>query len=348
MIDQCLLNVMKRYEYKIVAALLTIVISMCCPPCATGAPRNGHVKERRRAPFHSRYECSPISQTNSSYFVRSSCPNGGYLTVHRGKVVLQLGGLEDYNELAAFEKESCTLDSLDSSPVVRYRHKHSDRILCFRDGRIRAVKHNMARSPRSKCLFREGLLEASSYSSPYVNTFHTIQSVHKKGWFLGFSPKSLRVSSTIRLKGSRGRGALPAHGRTKLGPGCGFLFHSEEGRAEEQVEEDLINSILDYVEGGRVNTIVNEAAYRDNDEVDTRLVNNNINDNKQRLVNSAKVMNSRRNRKQGRRKNRRRNPVRHLNKKRPRLDRRTKNQRKKSEMRKKPKERMGRRRQLSK
>lgn len=352
MIYQCQLNVMKRYEYKIIAALLTIVFSMSHLPGVMGAPEEGLSKERRWATTrNSHYQCTSISNSNASYFVRSSCPTGGYLTVHRGRVVLQLGSPEPYSELAAFEKESCSMNDLDSSPMVRYRHKQSGRHLCFRNGKIRAVKHNMARAPRKNCLFREGTLEASSFSSLAVNTFHTIQSVARKGWFLGFSPKSLRHSSTFKLKGVEGRGAMPSPGRTRIGPGCGFLFHSEEGKVSRQVEEELMDSILSYVKGGEVSTIVNKAAsghedVKEEKEGGTRLVNDGSDmepSDGRNSVSNRFTNRLRTNRKGGRRRDRRRNPVRHLSKKRPRPDRRTKNQRKKL----RPKERMSRRRSLS-
>jgi len=314
---------MKRYEYTRIAALLTIVFSMCCCPTeAVRALRRGPSKIRRRVP---EYFCSPPS--SASYFVRSSCESGGVLTVHRGRVFLQLQGLERYSRMAAFQKESCTSFSpstspfLDSAPVVRYRHRESGRYLCFtRKGRMKTVGAGAVEGKGVKCMFREERLETEDATLLEQGTYHTIQSMDGPGWFVGFN---LSPSSTFALRNGReGRGALARVGWRRPGASCGFRFHSEVERKVTKEEDALMHSILQYIEDNEVNTIVSEAA----NSWDTRLEERDSEKHGSVWRGQLKRRGgSRRYQKgRGRRPSHRRH-VRHLNKKLPRPDRRTKN-----------------------
>lgn len=349
---------MKRYELVVIAALLTIVFSMCSPTGAFREPRKYPSKTRAS---ELSYWCSPPS--SASYYVRSSCEVGGALTVHRGRVFLQIDGMHRYSKMGAFQKESCSPlspssfpflpsgSSLSSVPIVRYRHRESGRYLCFsRRGNIRTVSARAVEKKGAKCMFLESRLDSDSATRMEQGTYHTIQSLARQGWFLGFNTSP---SSTFAIrKGRHGRGALPRIGVKNPGASCGFRFHSELERLVPKEEDELMASILKYIEiennevnnkhidNNLVNTIVDRGQADRSMAVarlgqsstgdlssDSSKSNRNLGKGvKPRQLLTPKSGKSGSSRKVALRRWRgRRRPVRHLNKKQPRPDRRTKN-----------------------
>jgi len=252
------LNVMKRNES--VAVVLLALFSISLVSLVHAAPHRGGSKGRRRH-RSAQYECS--APNNSTYFLRSSCSEGEMVTIHRGRVILQLDGLKRYDPLAAFEKESCTLvrrgghraphhHLLDSGPpVVRYKHRRSGRYICFsRKGRLRTWGPRAVESKGERCMFREGLL---GEEEEHRNTYHTIQSAAPHGYYVGF--KMARGSSiALQGYGRSGRGAMARVGQRTPGASCGFRFHGERRRRrrKQNKEDALLDSILQYIEDNEV------------------------------------------------------------------------------------------------
>jgi len=249
---------MKRNES--VAVVLLALFSISLVSLVHAAPHRGASKGRRRH-RSAQYECS--APNNSTYFLRSSCSEGEMVTIHRGRVILQLDGLKRYDPLAAFEKESCTLvrrgghraphhHLLDSGPpVVRYKHRRSGRYICFsRKGRLRTWGPRAVESKGERCMFREGLL---GEEEEHRNTYHTIQSAAPHGYYVGF--KMARGSSiALQGNGRSGRGAMARVGQRTPGASCGFRFHGERRRRrrKQNREDVLLDSILQYIEDNEV------------------------------------------------------------------------------------------------
>jgi len=148
LIEGCYLHVMKRYEYKIIAALVTILISMCCPKDTSGAPYPSPVPGRRGSASKHRGKVIHHTCTESnSYFFRSQCSDNGFMTVVKNRVLVQTTGLDMFHRDAEFVVETCksrlesSSTSLSSvSPIVRYRHKKSRKYVCFtKRGKVRTV-----------------------------------------------------------------------------------------------------------------------------------------------------------------------------------------------------------------
>lgn len=232
---------MKGYEYTILAALVTIVM------CSLGAPsprRRGVSQNSMKRGMEVRglsCKTSPASfQETHTFFIRSGCKESGYLTVVRDKVLIQTSGLDPSHRDAEFVKETCMNETstslhLQSSysmgPLVRYKHRNTDKYICFtRKGRVRTVSALRVERKGVLCMFRENLLESRDPSSSLdtsldSSTFHTIQSAHRMGWFMGFNP---RKGATIKDRKPH-KGSLPRKGATTLNPKinrCDFRFHS--------------------------------------------------------------------------------------------------------------------------
>ena len=134
------------FRYKIIAALVTIVISMCCPKTSLGAPyspqtgRRGSQSKLRGKVIH--HTCTE----SKSYFFRSQCSDNGFLTIVKNQVLVQTTGLNVHHSDAEFMVETCSRlgtfppSSSSSSPIVRYRHKKSRKYICFtKRGKVRTV-----------------------------------------------------------------------------------------------------------------------------------------------------------------------------------------------------------------
>jgi len=208
---------------------------------------------------------SPASfQETNTYFIRSACKERGFLTVVRDKVLIQTSGLNSSHTNAQFVKETCTnktspslhLESSSSmAPLVRYKHRTTDKYICFtRKGRVRTVSALRVGRKGLLCMFRENLLEPrdpspSLASSLDSSTFHTIQSAHGMGWYMGFNPKKgLKIPDRLPHNGS-----LPRKGATTPNRNinrCDFRFHS--GIRGLKDNQDEHSGLFDLIEEDKV------------------------------------------------------------------------------------------------
>jgi len=246
---------MKGYECWLLTAFVTLVIFMCLPLACTGNPfpkNRGYKNEgnsgRKVRGRNGRGPKGALSCTSAptfgaelessdglsgSFYIRNTCKKGGFLTVVRSKVLLQTSGLNISHPDAEFVKESCSFssDSFLSSPVVRYLHKVSQKYICFtKTGKVRTVNARRVEKKGIMCAFKENLIQygyslaANLASRLNSSTHHTIQSLHKSGWMLGFSTKK-----GIRIPDREPhRGSLPRRGSnsSRSSGKCGFQFHS--------------------------------------------------------------------------------------------------------------------------
>ena len=87
------------FRYKIIAALVTILIAMCCPKDTYGAPYPVPGSGRRKGSA-SKHKGKVIHHTcteSNSYFFRSQCSDNGFLTVVKNRVLVQTTGLDMFH-----------------------------------------------------------------------------------------------------------------------------------------------------------------------------------------------------------------------------------------------------------
>jgi len=273
--------VMIRYEFRFVAALVTLFIgiTMCNPIDWTETSRslyspttgrrtsssNNSSSGRSWRPHHSKtvirenFQCTEKEQ---SYFFRSQCSDNGFLTVHRGRVLVQTTGLSDSDSEAEFSIETCSKNSPSDSPILRYRHKKSKKYICFsRKGRVITLPEKRAKSRRGMCMFRQIPIEASSRHGYEGRTYHRLQSVHNRKWHLGFNHKNL-----ASIKGRQPhKAALPRNGHKFRPRKCDYNFFSGKLRdSVDQMENDIWLGALEKIKESKQNT-VSKAAISDRD-----------------------------------------------------------------------------------
>eukprot|EP00090_Calanus_glacialis_P014204 TRINITY_DN22925_c0_g1_i1.p1 TRINITY_DN22925_c0_g1~~TRINITY_DN22925_c0_g1_i1.p1 ORF type:complete len:334 (-),score=46.73 TRINITY_DN22925_c0_g1_i1:605-1606(-) len=321
---------MKRYEYKIIAALVTILISMCCPKNTSGAPyppptgRRGSPSKQRGKVMH--HTCTE----SKSYFFRSQCSDNGFLTVVKNRVLVQTTGLDIHHSAAEFVVETCSsrLGSFpssskpsSSSPIVRYRHKKSRKYICFtKRGKVRTVSKRQVDKRGLLCMFRQQPVDEGD-DVVEANTFHRLQSVHNRRWHLGFDHKN---SSLSMIKGTTHRGALPRRGKFFNPKKCDFKFFAGEYRIKNS--DEIWDGVFDLVDR---NSMVSKAVDLNNVEVSTNELRTGgdkvVKNSKQKVISSA-LKEALQQQKVLRRKSLKyRNRIRHARHKKPRLNREKKN-----------------------
>merc|ERR1719221_1695115 len=132
---------MRRYELEKLAALVILFLTvMSRVENSLGAPYSPTTgtKGSRRSSSISGLKCS----TDSTFSFRSQCRDNGFLTIHRNKVFVQTSGLTREHEDAEFDVEVCRRSGGSrrrrQPPVVRYRHRNTNKYICFsRKGRVR-------------------------------------------------------------------------------------------------------------------------------------------------------------------------------------------------------------------
>eukprot|EP00092_Neocalanus_flemingeri_P023981 GFUD01026013.1.p1 GENE.GFUD01026013.1~~GFUD01026013.1.p1 ORF type:complete len:333 (-),score=32.78 GFUD01026013.1:608-1606(-) len=319
---------MKRYEYKIIAALVTILISMCCPQTSLGAPLSPQTGRRgSRKVIHHTHTCTSASK---SYYFRSQCSDNGFLTVVKNQVLVQTTGLDVHHPDAEFEVETCSStsrsSSSSSSPIVRYRHKKSKKYICFtKRGKVRTVSKRQVEKRGLLCMFRQQPVESLDHVE--ANTFHRLQSVKDRRWHLGFDHRNSSLS-LIRGRDPH-RGALPRRGKSFNPKKCDFKFFAGEHRTTVTTVESWggLFDLVDKKEDIRYKNKVSKAVELNNVEVSTNELradfdtvkkseNNPISEAHKEAL-QQKVLNKKN------RKNR--NRIRHAKHKQPRLNRQLKN-----------------------
>jgi len=321
---------MKRYEYKIIAALVTIVISMCCPKTSLGAPyspqtgRRGSQTKLRGKVIH--HTCTE----SKSYFFRSQCSDNGFLTIVKNQVLVQTTGLNVHHSDAEFMVETCSRlgtfppSSSSSSPIVRYRHKKSRKYICFtKRGKVRTVSKRQVDKRGLLCMFRQQPVDESEDLIESI-TYHRLQSVHNRRWHLGFDHRN---SSLSMIKGREPhRGALPRRGKSFSPKKCDFKFFAGEHRTLS--EGDLWEGVFDLINNR--NNMVSKAVDLNNDEVSTNELRadfvkavekseyNSISKAHKEALQQQQVLNKKNRKYRNRR-------IRHKKHKQPRLNRKSKN-----------------------
>jgi len=162
-----------------------------------------------------------------SFTFRSQCQDNGFLTVHRNKVFVQTTGLSQTHGDAEFEVEVCSRGSRRSRyPVVRYRHKKTNKYICFsKKGRVRVTSadHVDRRGRQKLCMFRQ---------FPVDQTYHRLQNVQNRNWHLAFNHRNTSLATILGREPHRA--ALPRNGKYTYRPSkCDFQFHAEEKRTTE-------------------------------------------------------------------------------------------------------------------
>jgi len=326
LIDTSYLHVMKRYEYKIIAALVTILISMCCPTPALGAPYKRGSQSKFRGKVID-YKCTE----SNSYFFRSQCSDNGFLTVVKNRVLVQTSGLNSHHRNAEFVIETCTSNSLQTSssqsPIVRYRHKNSKKYICFtKTGKVRTVREKQVERRGLLCMFRQKPVEVHE-NAVKANTYHRLQSVHNRLWHLGFDHRN---GSLTAIKGTPHRGALPKRGKSFNPHKCDFNFFADEFVTKFSGSELEWEGVFDLISR---NNMVSKADFSStNGKVGinelSRTETNQVVDNSQHVISDAlkEVLKQQKNLKRNRLEFRkRRKRIRHVKHKKPRLDRVKKN-----------------------
>jgi len=333
LIEGCHLHVMKRYEYKIIAALVTIVISMCCPKDTAGAPYPSPVGKRGSQAKHRGKVIHHTCTESKSYFFRSQCSDNGFLTVvnklNKNRVLVQTTGLDMYHRDAEFVVETCSsrLGSSSSSspssesPIVRYRHKKSRKYICFtKRGKVRTVSKRQVDKRGLLCMFRQQpVVEGEDVVE--ANTYHRLQSVHNRRWHLGFNHRN---SSLSLIKGTTHRGALPRPGKFFNPKKCDFKFFAGEFRTVSSEGSELWDGVFDLINmrNNMVSKAVDKVAVSTNEEVagTNRVVKNN-----RKVISSARKEYLQQQKVLRRQSSRYRNRIRHARHKKPRLNREKKN-----------------------
>jgi len=330
LIDECYLHVMKRYEYKIIAALVTIIFSMCCPKTALGAPypppqgRRGSQNRKVNQNYHTCID-------SKSYYFRSQCSDNGVLTVVNRQVLVQTTGLDVHHTDAEFVVETChsssrlgsfppSSSSNSSSPIVRYRHKKSNKYICFsKKGKVRTVSKKQVDKRGMLCMFNQQPVDDSE-NLVDSNTYHRLQSRHNRRWFLGFDHRS---SSLSLIKGREPhRGALPRRGKFFNPKKCDFKFFAGEHRTVELWEG--LFGLIDR------NKVVSKAVDLNNVEVSTNELRDDFNNSVVKHSEPRKISAAHKEALQQqqvlKKKTRKyRNRIRHAKHKQPRLNRQSKN-----------------------
>jgi len=240
---------MKRYEFRVVAALVVCLLTMgpCQPRALSGAPQSPATGRRgsevaspgvrpRQVVISEDQQCTEMR----SQYLRSQCRDNGFLTVQRNRVLVQTTGLNTTHVEAEFAVEVCsnkgysslrtsssmTLTKDTREPVIRYRHKKSNKYLCFsRSGRVRVWTKRKADRRGALCMFRQVPVDSGR---PY----HRLQSVHNRRWHLGFNHKA---TSLALIKGREPyKGALPRHGKFFDPKRCDFNFYAGEHQKEHR------------------------------------------------------------------------------------------------------------------
>jgi len=321
---------MKRYEYKIIAALVTILIAMCCPKDTYGAPYPTPVSGRRGSATKHRGKVIHHTCTESnSYFFRSQCSDNGFLTVVKNRVLVQTTGLDMYHRDAEFVVETCSRlgassSSLSSlSPIVRYRHKKSRKYVCFtKRGKVRTVSKRQVDKRGLLCMFRQQpVLEGDDVVE--TNTYHRLQSVHNRRWHLGFNHRN---SSLSMIKGTSHRGALPRRGKFFNPKICDFKFFAGEFRTADSEGPEIWDGVFDLLQR---NNMVSKAVDLNNMDVgadDLKAdIDKIVNKSKQVMISSAQKEFLQQQKVLRRKSARSRNRIRHARHKKPRLNREKKN-----------------------
>jgi len=324
---------MKRYEYKIIAALVTILISMCCPKDTSGAPYPSPVPGRRGSATKHRGKVIHHTCTESnSYFFRSQCSDNGFMTVVKNRVLVQTTGLDMFHRDAEFVVETCksrlesSSASLSSvSPIVRYRHKKSRKYVCFtKRGKVRTVSKRQVDKRGLLCMFyQQPVVEGDDVVQ--ANTYHRLQSVHNRRWHLGFDHRN---SSLSMIKGTPHRGALPRRGKFYSPKKCDFKFFAGEFRTANSDGAEIWDGVFDLINKKKMvsnrNNMVSKAVDLNSMDVNTNDIDKIVKSNKKQVISSAqkeflqqqKVL---------RKSARYRNRIRHARHKKPRLNREKKN-----------------------
>jgi len=322
---------MKRYEYKIIAALVTILIAMCCPKDTYGAPYPTPVSGRRGSATKHRGKVIHHTCTESnSYFFRSQCSDNGFLTVVKNRVLVQTTGLDMFHRDAEFVVETCSRlgasssSSLSSlSPIVRYRHKKSRKYVCFtKRGKVRTVSKRQVDKRGLLCMFRQQpVLEGDDVVE--TNTYHRLQSVHNRRWHLGFNHRN---SSLSMIKGTSHRGALPRRGKFFNPKICDFKFFAGEYRTADSDGPEIWDGVFDLIQK---NNMVSKAVDLNNLDVDAvelqADIDKIVNKSKQVMISSAQKEFLQQQKVLRRKSARSRNRIRHARHKKPRLNREKKN-----------------------
>jgi len=322
---------MKRYEYKIIAALVTILIAMCCPKDTYGAPYPTPVSGRRGSATKHRGKVIHHTCTESnSYFFRSQCSDNGFLTVVKNRVLVQTTGLDMFHRDAEFVVETCSRlgasssSSLSSlSPIVRYRHKKSRKYVCFtKRGKVRTVSKRQVDKRGLLCMFRQQpVVEGDDVVQ--ANTYHRLQSVHNRRWHLGFNHRN---SSLSMIKGTSHRGALPRRGKFFNPKLCDFKFFAGEFRTADSEGPEIWDGVFDLLQR---NNMVSKAVDLNNMDVgpdDLKAdIDKIVNKSKQVMISSAQKEFLQQQKVLRRKSARSRNRIRHARHKKPRLNREKKN-----------------------
>jgi len=322
---------MKRYEYKIIAALVTILIAMCCPKDTYGAPYPTPVSGRRgSATKHKGKVIHHTCTESNSYFFRSQCSDNGFLTVVKNRVLVQTTGLDMFHRDAEFVVETCSRlgasssSSLSSlSPIVRYRHKKSRKYVCFtKRGKVRTVSKRQVDKRGLLCMFRQQpVVEGDDVVQ--ANTYHRLQSVHNRRWHLGFNHRN---SSLSMIKGTSHRGALPRRGKFFNPKICDFKFFAGEFRTADSEGPEIWDGVFDLLQR---NNMVSKAVDLNNMDVgadDLKAdIDKIVNKSKQVMISSAQKEFLQQQKVLRRKSARSRNRIRHARHKKPRLNREKKN-----------------------
>jgi len=322
---------MKRYEYKIIAALVTILIAMCCPKDAYGAPYPAPVSGRRGSASKHRGKVIHHTCTESnSYFFRSQCSDNGFLTVVKNRVLVQTTGLDMFHRDAEFVVETCSRlgasssSSLSSlSPIVRYRHKKSRKYVCFtKRGKVRTVSKRQVDKRGLLCMFRQQpVLEGDDVVE--TNTYHRLQSVHNRRWHLGFNHRN---SSLSMIKGTSHRGALPRRGKFFNPKICDFKFFAGEYRTADSDGPEIWDGVFDLIQKKNMVSKAVDLNNLDVDAVELQAdIDKIVNKSKQVMISSAQKEFLQQQKVLRRKSARNRNRIRHARHKKPRLNREKKN-----------------------
>jgi len=320
---------MKRYEYKIIAALVTIVISMCCVKNSSGAPYPTPIGKRGLTSKHKGKVMQHACSESNSYFFRSQCSDNGFLTVVKNRVLVQTTGLDKHHSNAEFVVETCFSrheshhHTTSSSPIVRYRHKKSKKYICFsKKGKVRTVSRRQVDRRGSLCMFRQQPVE-NGEDVIEANTYHRLQSAHNRRWHLGFDHRNSSLSS---IKGTPHRGALPRRGKFFNPKKCDFKFFAGEFRTESD-EVEMWEGVFDLIPR---NNVVPKAVEIDSNFVDARSVElrtgiNNVKSLENNVISEAVKEALKQQRILKRKSLKYRNRIRHARHKKPRLNREKKN-----------------------
>jgi len=246
---------MRRYELEKLAALVILFLTvMSRVETSLGAPYSPTTGTRAaRRTSSSLIQCS----VDSTFSFRSQCRDNGFLTVHRNKVFVQTSGLTRDHEDAEFDVEVCRRGGSRRTrqpPVVRYRHRNTNKYICFsRKGRVRVWSaEQVERRGRQKlCMFRQ---------FPVDQTYHRLQSVQNRRWHLAFNHRNNSLATILGREPHRA--ALPRNGKYPYRQSkCDFQFHAEEKR---EIEGEAWLGLIELINHSKNNrNTVSKAAVSD-------------------------------------------------------------------------------------